>query len=144
MTFENKNFNNPFIDVNPGDLFRDFGKQIFEQFPGNESIKSDIKELDNAYIVEAELPGIKKENISLEFEKNLLTIEGKQTVEVQDENDTKRAIHQERNHSDLSRQFPFENVDDSTIKASYENGLLTVTLPKKEQKEQPKSNIEID
>lgn len=74
----------------------------------------------------------------------MLTIEGKQIVEVQDENDTKRAVHQERNHSDLSRQFPFENVDDSSIKASYENGLLTVTLPKKEQKEQPKSNIKID
>ncbi|HLR19281.1 MAG TPA: Hsp20/alpha crystallin family protein [Staphylococcus sp.] len=144
MTFEKKNTNNTFFDVNPGDLFKDFGRQIFDQFPGTDSMKSDIKELKNAYIVEAELPGIKKENISLAFENNLLSIEGKQIVEVEENDDTVRKVHQERNHSDLNRQFPFENVDEDGIKATFENGLLTVTLPKKEQTKQTKSNITID
>lgn len=56
-----KPFNNPLFDVNPSDLFKDFGRQFFEQFPGNSSIKADVKELDDQYVVEAELPGFEKE-----------------------------------------------------------------------------------
>ena len=74
MAFDMRPFNNSFFEGNPGDLFKDFGRQFFEQFPDSTSIKSDVKELDNAYVVEAELPGFQKENISLQFENNVLTI----------------------------------------------------------------------
>ena len=81
MAFNMKPFDNSFFDANPSDLFRDFGRQFFDQFPGSNSIKTDVKELEDAYVVEAELPGMKKENINLQFENNVLTIEGKQAFE---------------------------------------------------------------
>ncbi|AMG19576.1 heat-shock protein [Staphylococcus saprophyticus] len=144
MAFDMRPFNNSFFEGNPGDLFKDFGRQFFEQFPDSTSIKSDVKELDNAYVVEAELPGFQKENISLQFENNVLTIEGKQVIENNEEDEAGRLIHQERSTSNVKRQYPFENVDENAIKASYENGMLNVTLPKKTQEERSSSNIQID
>lgn len=144
MNFEKRPFNNSFFEGNPSDLFKDFGRQFFEKFPGDTSIKSDVKELDQLFIVEAELPGIKKEHISLRFENNVLTIEGKQVTEYHEHADKARILHQERNHSDVKRQYPFDNVDETAIKATYDNGILTVTLPKKTQNEQAASNIQID
>lgn len=52
-------------------------------------------------------------------------------------------IHQERSFSDVKRQYQFDNVDENGIKAAYENGMLNVTLPKKEKKESS-YNIQID
>ena len=94
--------------------------------------------------MEAELPGFQKENISLQFENNVLTIEGKQVIENNEEDEAGRLIHQERSTSNVKRQYPFENVDENAIKASYENGMLNVTLPKKTQEERSSSNIQID
>ena len=131
MAFNMKPFDNSFFDANPSDLFRDFGRQFFDQFPGSNSIKTDVKELEDAYVVEAELPGMKKENINLQFENNVLTIEGKQSFENNKEDENGRMIHQ------------FDNVDENGIKAAYENGMLNVTLPKKEKKESS-YNIQID
>ena len=142
MAFDMRPFNNSFFEGNPGDLFKDFGRQFFEQFPDSTSIKSDVKELDNAYVVE--LPGFQKENISLQFENNVLTIEGKQVIENNEEDEAGRLIHQERSTSNVKRQYPFENVDENAIKALYENGMLNVTLPKKTQEERSSSNIQID
>jgi len=144
MNFEKKPFNNSFFEGNPSELFKDFGRQFFEKFPDSTSIKSDVKELDKAFIVEAELPGIKKENIKLQFENNILTIEGNQVVEDTENEEKGRIIHQERNYSNVKRQYPFDNVDETAIKASYDNGILTVTLPKKAPNDQPVSNIHID
>lgn len=144
MTFEKKPFNNPLFDVNPSDLFKDFGRQFFEQFPGNTSIKTDVKELDDQYVVEAELPGFEKENITLEFENNLLTIEGKQTTENKSEDDNGQVTHQERSVNDVKRQFTFNNVDENAIKAAYDKGVLNVILPKKTVIDESKTNIQID
>ncbi|WP_210130627.1 Hsp20/alpha crystallin family protein [Staphylococcus sp. GDK8D82P] len=143
MAFNMKPFDNSFFDANPSDLFRDFGRQFFDQFPGSNSIKTDVKELEDAYVVEAELPGMKKENINLQFENNVLTIEGKQSFENNKEDENGRMIHQEPSYSDVKRQYQFDNVDENGIKAAYENGMLNVTLPKKEKKESS-YNIQID
>ena len=133
MAFNMRPFDNSFFDVNPSDFFKDFGRQIFDQFPGSSNIKTDVKELEDAYVVEAELPGMKKENINLQFEDNILTIEGKQTFENNKEDENGRIIHQERSYSDVKRQYQFDNVDENGIKAAYENGMLNVTLPKKDK-----------
>lgn len=142
MAFEMKPFNNSFFDVNPSDFFKDFGRQFFDQFP-SQNIKTDIKELDDAYEVEAELPGMDKDNIQLQFDNNILTIAGKQTVENEEQDDEGRVIQRERSYSNVSRQFSFNNIDKDNITASYNNGMLHVKLHKSQQ-EDTSSNIQID
>lgn len=142
MAFEMKPFNNSFFDVNPSDFFKDFGRQFFDQFP-SQNIKTDITELDDAYEVEAELPGMDKENIQLQFDNNILTIAGIQTVENVEQDDEGRVIQRERSDSNVSRQFSFNNIDKDNITASYNNGMLHVKLPKTQQ-EGKSSNIHID
>ncbi|BCU53071.1 HSP20 family protein [Staphylococcus auricularis] len=144
MGFEMRPFNNSFFDINPNDFFKDFGRQLAGQFPGNQSIKTDITELDDKYVVEAELPGMSKENISLNFEDNVLTIEGKQEVDNKEEDENGRVIHRERSFSNVSRQFSFDDVDQDNISASYENGMLNITLPKIEADKRTNHNIQID
>jgi HSP20 family protein len=142
MAFEMKPFNNSFFDVNPSDFFKDFGRQFFDQFP-SQNIKTDITELDDAYEVEAELPGMDKENIQLQFDNSILTIAGKQTVENEEQDDEGRVIQRERSYSNVSRQFSFNNINKDNITASYNNGMLHVKLPKSQQ-EDTSSNIQID
>ncbi|PTL11767.1 heat-shock protein [Staphylococcus gallinarum] len=144
MAFEKKPFNNSIFDVNPSDLFKDFGKQIFDQFPNQAQIKSDVTELVDYYLIEAELPGIKKENISLAFDKNILTIEAKQAQLNTDEDSAGKIIHQERSYSDLKRQFNFDNVNEQGITAAHDNGILRVTLPKLPAEENKATRIEIN
>ncbi|MCD8821420.1 Hsp20/alpha crystallin family protein [Staphylococcus gallinarum] len=144
MAFEKKPFNNSIFDVNPSDLFKDFGKQIFDQFPNQAQIKSDVTELEDYYLIEAELPGIKKENISLAFDKNILTIEAKQAQLNTDEDSAGKIIHQERSYSDLKRQFNFDNVNEQGITAAHDNGILRVTLPKLPAEENKATRIEIN
>lgn len=144
MAFEKKPFNNSIFDVNPSDLFKDFGKQIFDQFPNQTQIKSDVTELEDYYLIEAELPGIKKENISLAFDKNILTIEAKQAQLNSEEDSAGKIIHQERSYSDLKRQFNFDNVNEQGITAAHDNGILRVTLPKLPAEENKATRIEIN
>ncbi|NQD97192.1 Hsp20/alpha crystallin family protein [Staphylococcus xylosus] len=144
MAFDKKTYNNPFFEGDATELFRDFGRQFFENFPETSSIKSDVRELDRAFIIEAELPGFKKENISLQFENDTLTIEGKRSNNTKEQEENVRILHQERVYSDVKRQYPFDNIDETAIKASFENGILNVTLPKKDKEEQSASNIQID
>lgn len=144
MAFESKPFNNSISDMNPSNLIKDFGRTFFEQFPGNNMIKTDVKETEGAYILQSELPGFNKDDISLQFENNLLTLEAKQTTQTTEQDDNGRIIHQERSFNDMKRQFSFENIDEQAIKASYTNGILEITLPKKTKAEQPVSNIQID
>ncbi|GEQ05823.1 Hsp20/alpha crystallin family protein [Staphylococcus gallinarum] len=144
MAFEKKPFNNSIFDVNPSDLFKDFGKQIFDQFPNQTQIKSDVTELEDYYLIEAELPGIKKENISLAFDKNILTIEAKQAQLNTEEDSAGKIIHQERSYSDLKRQFNFDNVNEQGITAAHDNGILRVTLPKLPAEENKATRIEIN
>ena len=87
---------------------------------------------------------MKKENISLNFENNVLTIEGKQTEENNEEDDNGRVIHRERSVRDVKRQFSFNNIQEDAIKASYDNGMLNVTLPKRSKEDNSNSNIQID
>ncbi|MCU5745285.1 Hsp20/alpha crystallin family protein [Staphylococcus sp. SQ8-PEA] len=144
MGFDMRPFNNSFFNTDPSDFFRDVGRQFFDQFPSTGGITTDVKELEDSYLVEAELPGMSKENISLNFENNVLTIEGKQSVENSEEDTNGRVIHRERSVNDVKRQLSFDNIQEDGIKASYDNGILNITLPKKDKEDNSNTNIQID
>jgi HSP20 family protein len=91
----------------------------------------DITEDDSGYLIKAELPGVKKNDIHVTFENGLLTLRGERKFEREEKN---RKYHRiEREYGAFTRTFELpENVDASKLTAAYEDGLLTVTVAKSE------------
>jgi len=94
-------------------------------------VKTDLRETENEYIVEADLPGYNKENIEISFEDDILTISAKYDEVSEEKGES--FIHRERRRGNYSRSIPIpSNVDSDKIKASFNNGVLKVILPKLE------------
>ena len=130
--------NSDTYSMTPFDFFEDFSRNLFNDFKSN-LIKTDIHETDNEYIVEAELPGISKDNIQVTYEDGVLTISGQQQTDTVDEDKKGKLIRSERSSTSLRRQYLLENVKEDEIKASYSDGILKVTLPEDSNKEIKKS-----
>ena len=130
--------NSDTYSMTPFDFFEDFSRNLFNDFKSN-LIKTDIHETDNEYFVEAELPGIPKENIQVTYEDGVLTISGQQQIDIVDEDKKGKLIRSERSSTSLRRQYLLENVKEDEIKASYSEGILKLTLPKDSNKEIKKS-----
>ncbi len=115
------------------DVFSDFLRDDFfsPMLAGSNSFKVDLKEDENNYTIDADLPGIKKEDISLEYDNNYLTISAKRDEITQDnDNDF---VRRERTYGEFKRSFYIDNIDENTIDASFTDGVLRITLPKKEK-----------
>ncbi|MDR1674364.1 MAG: Hsp20/alpha crystallin family protein [Oscillospiraceae bacterium] len=93
-----------------------------------DTFKIDIEEKDGEFLIEAELPGIKKEEIDLNIEDENLCITVSRTDESGSEE--KAYIHRERRTSSMSRRIRLAGADLSEIKAKLDNGILTLTVPK--------------
>lgn len=87
----------------------------------------DVYKLDNRYVVEIDMPGFNKEDISIDFKEDVLSINAKH--EVKEEHNDREMIYQSRRFRDVSRQIRFSEVDVERIEAEYTNGTLSVTLP---------------
>lgn len=105
-----------------------------------DTFKLDIAETENAYVVEAELPGVNKEQINLDFNEGRLTISVNQEKTINEEQ--KNYLHKERRYSSVSRSIYLADANNDEITAKLENGILNITLPKQE-KNQPKRKIDI-
>jgi len=92
----------------------------------------DVTEQNGEYKVLAELPGVKKEDIKVEVEGDQVSISAESRVE-RDSKDGERLLHSERYYGKLARVFRVgQEVDQARVSAKYENGILELTLPKKE------------
>lgn len=127
---------NPIGNILPFSIFNQnlFGK-----------LSTDIKETEKSYIVECELPGFKKENINISMNNNVLTIDAESTSENDENEKSVKHIH-ERRFGKYTRSFRFidDSVDISKIKASFDNGILVIELPKTEQNTNETTKINID
>ncbi|NLK72065.1 MAG: Hsp20 family protein [Clostridiales bacterium] len=94
-------------------------------------MKVDIKDSETDYLVEAEIPGVNKEQIKVDYQNNYLTISVQNQNEINEEKEN--YIRRERSSRRMSRSFYIENINNDEIKASYENGILKVSLPKSKQ-----------
>ena len=95
-------------------------------------IRTDIKENDKAYIVRAEIPGVKKEDISVTIDGNLVAI----SAEVKDEKEVKeegeKVLRRERYYGKVARTFTLgQDVDENAAQAKYSDGVLELVLTKK-------------
>lgn len=98
------------------------------------SIAMDINEDDKYYYVKADVPGFSKEDIEISLDKELLTIKG--TMKETKEQNEKTYLRRERTESNFERTIKiYDEIDSSKIEAKLENGILNLTLPKKNTKE---------
>ena len=105
-------------------------------------MKTDVREEENGYTLEVEMPGVKKENVNLELNNGYLTIEAKQNSN-NDEKDKKgNYIRRERYFGSSARSFYVGDVKEEDIEASLDSGILKIYIPK-EKREETKKRIEI-
>ena len=128
-------------------IFDIFDEPFFQNTfsPISSAVKSfsvDVKDTGDNYELTAELPGVKKENISLSYDKDYLTIKATvnkeekpaEQAETKDKVDEKY-LRRERYYGEMQRSFYINDIDSANIKAAYKDGILTVTLPKATKKE---------
>lgn len=134
-----RGFDNLFDDV-----FDSFFKPIaYDRFVAT-GMKTDIKDLDDRYELAIDVPGYEKEDLKLDLENGYLTVKAEKSAS--DEKDKKeegRYLRRERSYS-CSRTYYVGDVDKESVKAKYENGVLSVTVPKEKQKVIESTKIDID
>jgi len=122
---------------------RSFYDDMFDNFltSNTNRFKCDIYEKDNNYYIEMDVPGFSKEDLNIECNNGYLTIKISKNNQNNDEN--KNYIRKERTVSEYQRTFYVGNVDTENISATFNNGILIINLPKKEEIA-TKKTIEID
>ena len=120
----------PFWEVD--DIFNRFMRPLSREGMAIEpQIKMDVKEADGKYVINAEIPGVNKDDIHVTVEGNRVSI----SAEIKQEKETKegeRVIRCERSYGMASRSFTLaDEVDQGKVAAKYNNGVLELTLPKK-------------
>ncbi|MEN9397653.1 MAG: hypothetical protein RLZ81_2183 [Pseudomonadota bacterium] len=127
--------------ITRGGLFDDFFRDVAPSFyvrplhgdplPSPAQIKIDVKESERAYTVQAELPGVPKEDIQVSLDGNMVTLRAEvkqQDAQTKDD----KLLRSERYFGSVSRSFQLpQDIDQNESRAKYDNGVLTLTLPKK-------------
>lgn len=106
--------------------------------------KVDVKDNGDSYDLTAELPGMKKEDISLTYKDHYLTIGAKQAQSEDKKDEQGNWVRRERSQSSMSRSFYIDNIDEAKATAEYKDGILSVHMPKLTQTEEKDHTITIN
>ena len=117
----------------------EFERRFFGQ--RTPAMRTDIRETENAYILEADLPGFTREDVHAEIKDGYLTIRAEHKSETEDKNET--YLRRERSYGSFSRTFDLEGIDAEAITASFKDGVLTLNLPKLQPKKEEARTVEI-
>ena len=104
-----------------------------------QGFKADVLVIKNGYQIVGEVPGARKEDINVDYEDGILTIEANINV-----NEEQEYLMRERRSRTLRRTFSLGDIDEDSIKAKYENGLIIVSVNFKEEVKKEKKNIVIE
>ena len=140
IPFKTNNSNNKGGSLD--NFFGDFFDDSFLSPMNMSKFNSDVRETENEYLISAELPGVDKKDIKLDYKNNYLVISAKRNEEHDDKKDN--YIRKERSYGEFSRSFYFDNISEDKINAKFENGVLKITLPKAEKDKEKVTNIKID
>ncbi len=118
-------------DSNLFDTFDTFARDFFRGANTTlPAFRTDIRELDGKYVLEAELPGFNKEDIALDVKDGILTITAEHHESSEDKDDKGSYLRRERRFGSFTRSFDITGIDESGITAAYKNGVLELILPK--------------
>ena len=121
--------------------FPDIDRKLYGKHAAN-VMKTDVREHDGGYEVDIDLPGFKKEEISLSLENGYLSVNAAKGLD-KDEKDKKgKLIRQERYAGSMTRSFYVgEAITEQEVKAKFENGVLQLSIPKKEAPKVPEKKL---
>ncbi|NVK41829.1 MAG: Hsp20 family protein [Oceanospirillaceae bacterium] len=132
-------FNSLFGDSFFDDFFRPLARRSDEKAPA-----IDVHQNDGGYRVKVDLPGVKKEDIKVSLDNGILSIRAETKSEEKEEKEGK-LIRQERHFGEFLRQLSVgSDVDPASIKAQFDNGVLTLDLPKQQSLPEEKRQISIE
>lgn len=110
----------------------------------SDTFKIDVAEDDEAYYLDVELPGTKKEEIDINFDNERLTISVTRDEDIKKDDEKKNVIHRERRFSSMSRSVFLRGASEDGVSAKMDNGVLSITVPKAKPKEEATKKIEIE
>ncbi|HEY8424249.1 MAG TPA: Hsp20/alpha crystallin family protein [Clostridia bacterium] len=126
-------------ELTPFDWFDDFFNEV-SPFRSFDSFRMDVKETDKEYLVEAELPGVEKEDVEVSLNDGQLTIMVKQTQQNEEQN--ANYIRRERRVGAMQRSVYLYNASNKGATAKFKNGILTLRIPKDDSQKIYKIDIE--
>ena len=115
----------------PFRVFDDMERSFFSNANAVSAFRTDVTDLGDAFQLDAELPGFKKEDIKLDVENDCLTISAERRVDNEDKKPN--FVKRERFYGSYSRSFDVSGIDVDGIQASYNDGVLSLNMPKKQQ-----------
>ena len=122
-------------------MFNNHRNELFGKRAKN-LMKTDIRETEDSYELDIDLPGFKKDEIQIELQNGYLTISAEKGVDKDEQDKKGRYIRQERYAGAMSRSFYVgENVTIEDMHARFESGILQISVPKNVQKQLPKKNV---
>ena len=124
-------FNDDWMDFS----FPDVDKMLYGKHAKN-VMKTDVKETDNSYEVDIDLPGFKKDEIDVQLDNGYLSISAAKGLDKEEKDKEGKYIRKERYAGSMSRSFYVgDAITEDDIKAKYESGILRLSIPKKEAKQ---------
>lgn len=136
---------NPFREME--EFERNFFGYPFGSFFDNRDLaefKTDLTDEGDHYLLEADLPGFDKKDIHLDINDDVLTVSAERHSKIEEKDKKDKVVRIERSYGSYSRQFDVSGVKTDEIKAKYDNGVLKLTLPKKEKIESDSRRLEIE
>lgn len=126
------------------DTFDSFARDFFRRSNTDlPAFRTDIRDSGDSYLLEAELPGFKKEDISLDLKEGILTISASHSETSEEKDEKGSYIRRERKYGSFQRSFDVTGIETGGISAAYENGVLAISLPKAKPVEPETTRIQI-
>ena len=123
-------------------FFDEFMRPFFGSMQ-QDSMRVDVKDEGDHYLLEAEIPGAKRDDVHVSVDDGVLTISAECNSEKKDAKDDKRYVINERRYGSVERSFSVDNIAEDQISAEFTDGVLKLTMPKKTPEEKTPRKIEI-
>lgn len=127
----------------PFNMMADWDRGLFHE-PIGSSFCTDIREDGDNYVLEADLPGFKKEDIHIDLADDRMTITAERHSDYEQKDQQGSFLRCERSYGSFVRSFDMAGIDTDAVKASFTDGVLKLTLPKRKEIPQEKRRLEIE
>lgn len=120
-----------------------FNEPFFSEKTQIKPFRTDIRKIENGFVLEADLPGFDKKDIAVDIDGDILTIKAERHSESENSESKDSFVRIERSYGSYERSFDVSGINTDLISAKYENGVLVLNMPEKEPVKQETKKLEI-